>query len=79
MSYFLRFLITKMGNLKTIYNPVPAKTVLKDSEKKLEGKDAAYGGEKSTLTPLTRHLNYKLLELICIRNINITDRGGVLA
>ena len=79
MSYFLSFLFTKMGNLKTIYNPVPAKTVLKDSEKKLEGKDAAYAREKSTLTPLTQRLNYKSLELISIRNINIADSGVVLA
>tara|TARA_B100001063_G_C16729600_1_gene538513 strand:+ start:893 stop:1132 length:240 start_codon:yes stop_codon:yes gene_type:complete len=79
MSYFLRFLITKMGNLKTIYNPVPAKTGLIDSEKKLEEKDAAYAREKSTLTPLTQRLNYKSLELIYIRNINIADSGVVLA
>ena len=79
MSYFLSFLFTKMGNLKTIYNPVPAKTVLKDSEKKLEEKDAAYPREKSTLTPLTQRLNYKSLELISIRNINIADSGVVLA
>ncbi len=79
MSYFLSFLFTKMGNLKTIYNPVPAKTGLIDSEKKLEGKDAAYAREKSTLTPLTQRLNYKSLELIYIRNINIADSGVVLA
>jgi hypothetical protein len=68
-----------MGNLKTIYNPVPTKTGLIDSEKKLEGKDAAYPREKSTLTPLTQRLNYKSLELIYIRNINIADSGVVLA
>lgn len=79
MSYFLSFLFTKMGNLKTIYNPVPAKTDLIDSEKKLEEKDAAYPREKSTLTPLTQRLNYKSLELIYIRNINIADSGVVLA
>lgn len=79
MSYFLSFLFTKMGNLKTIYNPVPVKTGLIDSEKKLEGKDAAYAREKSTLTPLTQRLNYKSLELIYIRNINIADSGVVLA